>query len=378
MMERRWLLRLVPPVVGALSIGLVAASSIGAVDGGWEPPACAGGTDRLSVAARAETPANPAALADEPWFTLDPELDEDGGLAGQRLRVGLGAERARFVALPAESAAAGPFGHLVLVAADDGRRSEILAIDAAAGCAWSLATDPDVVRRVTLDPTGESLYEFRVDRLSRADLGVWRRPLDGSPTVRVLDLPEPDPAFGITFSTTLAWSAEGDRLAVQSCGPVRCRTRLLDQATGVVTAVPGDDQGELVGIAGGHAIGYVACIGLPCPLVAVDLSNGATTVIEDEAGLAAIVATAAGPRVAVETAGAGGTVRIHRPGGGLDGSLELDGEGLRLMPGQDRAVAGTRVPIGWLVSAPDGRSPESAVLTRLSDGADVLVREVTR
>ena len=297
---------------------------------------------------------------------------------GHRLRIGTGADPGRFLGLPPESAAAGPFGRLVLVVADDGRASTIRAIDRGAGCAWTIATSPDVVRRITLDAAGANLYEHRLDRRSRADLGVWRRPLDGSAPERVLGPLPADRDVGMTFSTTLGWSAEGDRLVVQQCGALRCRTRLLDPATGASVTLAGTDHGELVGVAGGRVVSYATCPGLPCPLEATDVAGGRQTVLDRAAALARLVVTADGPRVAVETGIEGGTLRVVRLDGSLDATFALPDPALRLMPGADRAVAGTRLPPGWLVVAPDGRSPDGAVLTRLSDGATVGLREVTR
>ena len=49
-----------------------------------------------------------------------------------------------------------------------------------------VATETDVVRRATIDARTGDLYEFRVDRATRADLGVWREPLAGGATVRVV------------------------------------------------------------------------------------------------------------------------------------------------------------------------------------------------
>jgi hypothetical protein len=100
------------------------------------------------------------------------------------------------------------------------------------------------------------------------------------------------------------------------------------------------------------------------------------TVIRERAGLAALIATPDGPRVAVEAGGR--SVAIHRPDGALDAALVLADPDLRLMPGPDRAAAGTRLPPGWLAAAHDGRSPTDAVLIRLDDGADVDLREVSR
>ena len=95
------------------------------------------------------------------------------------------------------------------------------------GCTWTLATERDVIRRATVDPAGATIYETRVDRTSRADLGVWQRPLDGGPARRILDPLPADARFGRTFSTEFTWAADGERLAIQSCGEVACRTRII-------------------------------------------------------------------------------------------------------------------------------------------------------
>jgi hypothetical protein len=376
MVERRWLVRLVPPVAGLLVAGVLATSSIGAASPAWQPPPCSSDPVAVGEAAVRPVPTEPAALGDEAWFTLDPVLDGAGALAGQRLRVGDGAGR-RAVELPPEAWASGPWGSLVLVVADDGRRSTIAGIDVAAGCAWPLGTDASVVRRAVLDPAGSSVYEFRVDRRSRADLGVWRRPLDGSPPRRVLAPFGPDADVGLVFATTLAWSAEGDRLAVQSCGAVRCRTRMVDPLGGAVAVVPGSDQGELVGLAAGRAIHYGACLGLPCPLLATDVADGTTVMLDEAASLARLVATADGPRVVAEPPG-GGRLHIVDLDGNLDRVVPVDAAGLRLMPPPDRAAAGTRLPPGWVVLSPDGRSPDGAVLASLADGSTLELPEVTR
>ncbi len=375
MVERRWLQRLGPPAAGALAVALVAGTSIGAADGTWEPPACPGEAEAVLDAAAATSPVDAAATA-RGWFTLDPQLDATGTLSGQRLRIGGGRERTRSIPVPPESAAAGPFGRVILVAADDGVRSTIGAVDTAARCRWELGTSTDVVRAVTLARDGSAIYEFRVERATRADLGVWRRALDGAAPTRVAPPPDRDARSGPTFVTTLGWTAEGDELVVQSCGAVVCRVRLVDPATGVVTAVPGR-HGELVGVAAGRAVAYEPCLGLPCAVGATDIASGRRVTLAADAGLARLVATPGGARVAVQPATDARRVHVHR----LDGSLEdvvSVPDNLALMPVSERALAGAAPPDGWLVLAPDGRSPDGAILTRLVDGATVEVREVLR
>jgi len=375
MVERRWLVCLGPPVVAAVAAGLLASVSIGAADQPWDPPPCPGGLASLSSAV---TVPDPTADANRPvpdaWFTLDPLLDGSGTLAGQRLRAGLGSQRTRHVDLPPESSAAGPFGRLILVVADDERRSEIRAIDRRAGCAWRLGASTDVIRRVTLDPAAGAVFEFRVHRSTRADLGVWRRPLDGSAVRRVLGPLTADARFGRTFSTTLGWTSEGDRLVVQSCGAVQCRTRLVELSTGRVVVLLDPGQGELVGVAGGHAIGYGACDARPCPILTTDIASGQARPLAGAAGLASLVTTPIGPRVATDTVRG---AEVHRLDGAIEQTVGPPEAGLRLVPSSHGAASGTGVPPGWLAWAPDGRSPDGAMLTRLSDGQIVRLAEVT-
>ena len=85
-----------------------------------------------------------------PWYRLDPVLDRDGALAGQRLTIGLDGERtARTLDLAREAFAAGPFGAVVLVGSDDGTTSRVQAVDVASGCAWPIVDERDVIRRAT-------------------------------------------------------------------------------------------------------------------------------------------------------------------------------------------------------------------------------------
>jgi hypothetical protein len=238
--EKRWLLRLGPPLAALVALGglgLLASASAVVTEPPWDPPDCGPGAESAADAAALPRPEAPERLADEAWFRLDPVLDEAGTLAGQRLELGLLGGVSRQIALPPESFAAGPFGGLVLVGSDDGADSTLRAIDASASCARLIARVSSVIRRAVIDPAGINVYEFRVDRATRADLGVWRRPLAGGRDERVVDPLPADARFGRTFSTELTWSLEGDRLVVQQCGYTSCRTRLVDPGTGQVRTI---------------------------------------------------------------------------------------------------------------------------------------------
>jgi hypothetical protein len=369
--ERRWLIGLGPPVLAALVLGALATPPAGAADRAWEPPPCTEDAARVAIAA-AEHPAA-ARPVPHAWFTLDPRLDDAGTLTGQRLRIGLAAERGRYVDLPAESMAAGPFGRIVLVVSDDERRSEIRAIDARQDCAWALGDSSDVIRDVTLDPRGTAVWEFRVDRATRTDLGVWRRPLDGTPARRVLSAPPEDARFGRTWSTSLGWSLEGDRLVVESCGEHQCRSRVVDPATGRVQWISAAGNGQLIGVAGGAAVSYAACDVLPCAVVATDVASGERRLVAPGAMGAALVPTSAGPRIVLER-NAG--VDVLRLDGGVDPPIDSPDPSLRLVPTVLAASSGAGLPPDWIAWSSDGRSPASAALTRLSDGRTVPVGEV--
>ena len=380
-MELRWLRRLGPPIAALGAVGLLVSGSAGATARIPPTVACTGSPGDATTAARVPGPAAPARLAGESWFRLQPRLDAALALAGQQLEIGWRGGVSRLLALPPESFAAGPFGRLVVVGADDGRRSTVRAFDGADPCDWLLATERDVIRRATIDPLGNAVYEFRVDRFSRADLGVWRRPLSGGTAVRVLAPLPIDDRYGPTFSTELSWSEKGDQLAVQSCGLSHCRTRLLDLASGAIQAVLGEDQGPLLGVMGGKLIGYGACRGLPCPVRSTDLVSGTNVTLVEAAGVAGLIASEAGPAVAYETGTGSAELAAVDVTTGVARPVATLTSGLRLVPNWDASGTRERLPGGWALLSPPDRlsgSDDRSVLIRLADGATVGLVEVTR
>lgn len=298
-MEARWL-RLIGP--GIISVGLLATLGPAPNESGdvpWDPPACHGAGLARIVATRHTGTTASTDRATDPSLTLEPVLDATGSLAGQRLTIATGADGAvRRLALPAESFVAGPFGHVAIVGDDDGRRSRLRVLDLDAGCTWTIAVEVAVIRRATASPDGLSVFETRVDRESRADLGVWQRPMDGHAGVeRVVAPPDEDGRFGRTWSTEFAWSVDADRLAIQSCGAVACRTRILDPSTGALELVADPSLGPLVGLTTDRVVSYRACRGLPCGLVAVDVRTRHRTVLSDAAGEARVIGRGAAVRV---------------------------------------------------------------------------------
>ena len=280
MVESRWLRWIGPGVVALGAVALIGSATVGAGTRTWAPRTCAGPpTDRMA-AARASMPATPSDLAAAPWFRLDPVAADDGSLGGERLVVGrFGEALTQTRDLPAESFAAGPFGRIVLTGADDGSASRLELVDVAGRCSWLVATERDVIRRATIDPAGATIYEMRVDRATRADLGIWRRRLDATlPAEQILDPISPDARFGITFSTELTWDLAGERLAVQSCGEFACRTRVVDPRGGPARELEAPDLGLLVGVDGERVVTYADCHGLPCPIVSTDVATGTRTI----------------------------------------------------------------------------------------------------
>jgi hypothetical protein len=384
MAESRWLRWIGPGGVALGAVALIASTTLGAGTRPWGPRACAGPPGDAIAAARQPGPAAPADMRREAWFRLDPLLDGEGALRGERLAAGLGDGRSEPAAdLPPESFASGPFGGIVLVGSDDGSASRLQAFDVAEGCTWSVATERDVIRRATADPAGATIYETRVDRTSRADLGVWRRPLDGGPARRILDPLPADARFGRTFSTEFTWAADGERLAIQSCGEVACRTRIVALDGSPADDLEEPDLGVLVGFAGDRAVTYGACRGWPCPIVSVDVRTGTRITLDASGGQAVVAPTSEGARLVLETQRATGrNLRSLSLDGAAASDLGPIPDGLGLGLGPGRSAAATRLPEGWILLAPDSASADGQAvrqqLRRIPDGMAVPLDEAMR
>ena len=386
MVEKRWLRWIGPGVVALGAVGFIASTTNGAGARPWTPGACAGPPSARIEAAREVVPPGLADLRTTPWFRLDPVLDAEGASSGRRLAVGLdGDQTARITDLSAESFAAGPFGRVVLVGSDDGTTSDLRAIDIAAGCSWSIGRERAVIRRATMDPTGTEIYEMRVDRVSRADLGIWLRPTDGRAEAhRVLAPIAADGRFGRTYSTEFTWDLAGDRLAIQSCGEAACRIRVIFPGGGPAVTLDAPDLGLLVGLDGDRVVTYVACRGFPCPIVSTNMESGQRRVLAESAGPAVVVGTDDGIRLVHEYGTPTGRALRSVP---LDGGTPSDlgplPDGLDLHAGPARADAATSIPAGWILLAPDGRMPADRSsrrphLRHIPDGVTVPFDEAAR
>jgi len=382
-LEPRWLRWTGPGVIALLAIGLLASTTLGAGQKRWEPPDCPAGADRVGAA---RSPAIAIGdLRSVPWYRIDPRLDRTGTLAGQRLAIGLDGDRSsQYLDLAAESFAAGPFGRVILIGADDGAASNLAAIDVAGQCSFPIASETAVIRRATIAPDGRTIYQMRVDRATREDLGIWARPIDGSPAVRVIEPIGSDERFGRTFTTELAWSVAEDRLAIQSCGEAACRTRLFDPASGRIDSVAEPDLGALIGHQDGIVVTYGACPGFPCPIVATNVSTGARATLSEGSALAVLVATPDGTRLVHEQVGAAGLVLRSVA---LDGSAATDvgapPSGFRLNATEGAVSSATDLPASWVLLSPDARLPgtgplSQTLLRRVPDGVSVELEEIVR
>jgi hypothetical protein len=368
----RWIRRAGTGLAVIGTVVVVASTTAGAGATPWEPPPC---RDVPTPIARP-----PGSLS---WFRLDPLLD-DGASEGQRLTIGqAGMGRPRMLTLPVESFAAGPFGGRILVGADDGTTSRLSLIDIERLCQAPLAAAAQVIRRATISPDGRSLYEFRVDRSSRADLGVWRRDLDAPATASPALPPiEPDERFGPTWSTEFAWSLDGARLAVQSCGELACRTRVLELASGAVDRVDHPHLGPMVGLTRDRLLARGACAGLPCPITSVHLDDGTTVSLAVDAGSAVLAVDDDGrPWVVHEVGAVGPTLRSVAVDGADAADLPADPDGYRLALDPSRSGDAADIAPGWVVLAPDGRLPLEGTPARLrsvTDGRTAPFDEVPR
>ena len=373
MVESRWFRRAGPGIAALAALAFVASTTSGAPAIGWRPAACAG------------TPGSGSAgTGFGSWYRLDPRI-VDGVNVGQQLSIGTSdVSKTRTLDLPSESFAAGPFAGRVLVGADDGLVSRRALFDIDAGCAWSLGQSSEVVRRATLTPDGSSIIEFRVERASRRDLGVWRRPVQSDgPESRILPPIEPDHRFGPTWLTELSWSDEGSLLAVQSCGEVACRIRWIDLRTGATGQLADPRVGDLVGLTRDRLVAHGACRGLPCPLLSTSLASGAVRTLVRAAGQAVLSrGTDGGAELLYEPDANGTSLRAI----GLDGSggrsVPIDLGGRRLLAGPAWAGGHIELPAGVLALVIDGRPAlddrRSSPFRRIDDGRQVVLPEVPR
>jgi hypothetical protein len=369
MSEVRWIARLgaplvvaslafaasgAPPGLGLVSLTAPAARALAAC-----PPGPDAGGAPAHGAAR--PPAGRRA-----WFTLTERMDARGTLVGWRFRSGpLATPPTIDVEVGPESFAEGPDDGIAVLGRDDGATSVVDVIDVGgvgSGCSRASATSRDVIRDAIRDAATGDVFVHRLDRLTRADLGVVRirgDRLAGGAAVDIDAVGEPavpplpaDERFGATWATRMLSSTDGRTLAIQSCGATACRTRLLDVATGGVTTVDEPPHGELVGLVDGALVAWAACDGLPCQIVRIDAATGATGTLSDAATAAVLVGGDGRPRIVVEEPRAGGwTLALVDPADATRRTLASP-NGLKLRPHRGGRTEGAELPNGWLRLVP--------------------------
>jgi hypothetical protein len=208
----------------------------------------------------------------------------------------------RRIDLVPESFATAPVSNVVLFGQNESSRgSTVRAIDLENGCEFVLFATDEAVRSATIDPGLDALYVHSVGAADRADRGVRRVDLaSGASSVVVPPVGAAEP-LGITFATKLAWSIAGDELAVQSCGIVACRTRVLDVATGSIQSFADPPHGTLVGLTSDKLFAFDVCPGLPCALESVDRATGKVARIGIDAFSAELLQKAGKPVLRAET-----------------------------------------------------------------------------
>ena len=312
MTRSRWLVLLGPPLILILGVGAATAAGRAAPATAGAPSvsrpltACpAPGSRGAAVGSggAAAAGARPAAAGSAAgaatsnaklvgaWWRSTPVLDGTGSLTGWTLVAGAPGRGAAKLDLPASSSASGPDRGRVIVAVDDGTRSSIHVVDTGRGCEAVVDLGRLVARRAIADPSGDGLLVHLLDRASRADLGIWHVSPDGRRTLVLAPLDDASrAAAGIPriWATNLLAMRDGRRLAVQSCDPEKCLTRILERASGLVTSLIGG-QGDLIGFSGDRLVTWAACHGLPCGVVAWS-PKGDPAVLADRAIGAAVAA----------------------------------------------------------------------------------------
>jgi hypothetical protein len=270
------------------------------------------------------------------------------------------------VSLPAESFASGPERGMILVGDDDGSRSRLRLLDAVRGCWTAVAVDGSVVRSAVMDAPAAVVWEHRVDRLTRADLGVWRRGLASGRSERVLEPIAGDATYGRTFTTELV--SAGGRLVATSCGLRACRSRVLDTVSGQVASVP--ETGAVVGVAGDRLVAMGACEALPCRVESIDMRTGVRTTVAD-----GVAAAGLGGFLLVWTDAGGGVWQtdLAVPSGS---AIRTDAAaGLRPVRRSSLSESGSG-PSGLVLLAPGGRISDAGAIRVLDPATHRLASPV--
>jgi hypothetical protein len=197
--------------------------------------------------------------------------------------------------IPAASTVTGPVNGRVVVASEPEHNeaaSIVRIVDAAAGCATEIRLLDRIARRAIADPRGDGALVHLLDPGTRDDLGIWRVGVDGRIVERLIEPLERSlqAAVGMdrVWVTDLRSDTDGGRLAVQSCDPNVCVTRILNLASGETGVLHGEGQGPIVGFSGRLLVTWGACPGLPCPVLAWSSAAGSARTLAPAAAGAAL------------------------------------------------------------------------------------------
>jgi len=313
------------------------------------------------------------------WWKSAERLDAAGALLGRRLSIGAAAITAGGLDLPAESSVSGPVGGLIVVPADDGSRSTVRVLSAAAGCGIVIHETDAVVRTAILDRHDHSVVAHLVDRATRADLGTWRLAIAPAPAAAEVRLVAPPlgalaPTVGTVWGTGLLLDAQGTHLAVQSCADLGCLTRVFDlrHSAAAPLVIQGAAEGPMLGFAGGTLVTWAACPGYPCAILAWDPGTSRSRTLLSAASAAAM--TADGRRlVAVQSDAAGSQTIELDPSSGRLSHLRGLAAGLRPIANGANATSGLEVAANEVaIGTPSAAGSDAQALNPDAAALEVL------
>lgn len=367
MSRRRWTIWLGPPIA-LVAIGLVLSRfQAGAEAGGGgsvlAPGACAASPIQADGQGKARLTARQGS-----WWALSGRLDANGGLTGRRLALGQDGTAKLVLDLGADAMASGPNGGIAVVTADDGQHSQVRLVSVDGACSFVVAQTSELARGAIVDPSDGSVIAHLVDRETRADLGTWRYAADGAgDPMLVAPALEPDATSGPIWVTDLRLSADGARLAVQSCTDKGCLTRVFDRARPLVPVARLEgEQGSIIGFTKDGIATWAQCFGFPCAIQSWSLTTGKASTIVARAESAAVTRNGRFI-VAVTNAGRNGYVRIDLKRG--------DVKSIRGVNANERFVAGGVTSLQGLEVRDDevGLAADGAIPHPFSPaGAEVL------
>ena len=176
------------------------------------------------------------------------------------------------------------------------------AIDVANGCSWAIAAERDVIRRATVDPdrragSSSAASSDRLAPTSASGGGRWTatsRPSgpssDSRPTLGS-DAPSPRSSAGTTRAIASRSSPAARSPAGRASSPRQAVRRRRSTTP---------DLGQLIGFDGDLVVSYLACRGLPCPIVSTDVSTDERRILTRTGGSATLATTPHGTQVVHE------------------------------------------------------------------------------